>query len=107
MSTSTALTPDQVRALPAMVGSKQAFAALAIGETLGYELIEAGSFPIEVVRLGRAFRFRKADLLAFLGLSETAAAAEVQSAPATTDDGAPGVQPGAPSEQSAPTRASK
>ncbi|MER6956044.1 hypothetical protein [Streptomyces sp. NPDC000618] len=108
MSTATALTPDQVRALPAMVGSKQAFAALAIGETLGYELIEGGAFPIEVIKLGRAFRFRKADLLAFLGLVETpAAAAEVQSAAATNDDGAPGVQPEAPSEQSAPTRASK
>ncbi|MGW0942941.1 hypothetical protein ACWD4O_10365 [Streptomyces sp. NPDC002623] len=106
MSTATALTPDQVRALPAMVGSKQAFAALAIGETLGYELLDTDAFPIEAIRLGRTYRFRKADLLAFLGLAEIAAA-EVQSAPATTDDDAPGVQPGAPSEQSAPTRASK
>jgi hypothetical protein len=105
MSTAAALTPDEVRALPAMVGSKKAFAALAIGETLGYELIESDEFPIEVIKLGRTFRFRKADLLTFLGLSETAA--EVQSAAPTTDDGAPGVQPGTPPEQSAPTRASK
>lgn len=40
-----------------------------------------------------------------LGLPKTATA-EVQSAVATNDD-APGVQPEAPSEQSAPTRASK
>lgn len=101
MSTSTALTPEQVRALPAMCTTKQAFAALALGKTLGYQLIEAGEFPVEVIRVGRVFRVRKVDLLSFLGLSETAAA-EVQSAPAA-NDGAPGVQPGAPTEQPAPT----
>ncbi|MFE3857818.1 helix-turn-helix domain-containing protein [Streptomyces griseorubiginosus] len=106
MSTAAALTPDEVRALPAMVGSKHAFAALAIGETTGYALIESGEFPIQVIRFGRTFRFRKADLLAFLGLSETAAA-EVQSPAAPQNDGAPEVQSGAPSEQSAPTSASK
>lgn len=79
----------------------QAFAALNIGETLGYELISKGEFPIEVVKFGRAFRVRKTDLCAFIGLSETAAP-EVQSAAATNDD-APGVQPGAPVEQPAPT----
>ncbi|WP_460067328.1 hypothetical protein [Streptomyces sp. YKOK-I1] len=106
MSTATALTPDEVRALPAMLSAKQAFAALALGETLGYQLIDDGDFPIEVLRFGRVYRFRKADVMTVLGLSETAAA-EVQSAAATHDDGAPGVQPKAPSEQSAPTRASK
>ncbi|MEU5664723.1 helix-turn-helix domain-containing protein [Streptomyces longwoodensis] len=106
MSTATALTPDEVRALPAMLTSAQAFAALAVGETLGYELINSGQFPVEAIRFGRVYRFRKADVMALLGLSETAAA-EVQSAPATTDDDAPGVQPGAPSEQPEPTSASK
>ncbi|GAA5033001.1 helix-turn-helix domain-containing protein [Streptomyces siamensis] len=105
MTTATPLTPEQVRDLPAMPTVKQAFAALNIGPTNGYALVKAGDFPIEVVPLGRAFRVRKADLLDFLGLSETAAS-EVQSAAATSDD-APGVQPGAPSEQSAPTSASK
>lgn len=105
MTTAAALTPDQVRALPAMVGAKQAFAALAIGETLGYELIANDEFPVEVKRLGRVFRVRRADLLAYLGLSETPAD-EVQPS-AATDDDAPEVQSGAPSEQSAPTSASK
>lgn len=106
MTTAASLTPAEIRALPAMLTAQQAFAALAIGKTLGYQLVEDGEFPVEVVRLGRVFRVRKADVLHFLGLSETAAA-EVQSAAATEDDGAPGVQPGAPSEQSAPTHTSK
>jgi len=101
MTTATPLSPEQVRDLPAMPTVLQAFAALNIGETNGYALVKNGEFPIEVVKFGRAFRVRKADLLRFLGLTETAAA-EVQSAAATNDD-APGVQPGAPVEQPAPT----
>ncbi|MDQ0933769.1 helix-turn-helix transcriptional regulator [Streptomyces turgidiscabies] len=106
MSTTTALTPDQVRALPAMLDTRQVFAALNIGPTCGYSLIKTGDFPVSIVPFGRTYRFRKSDVLAFLGLSE-AAATEVQSAAAATDDGAPGVQPETPSEQSAPTHASK
>ncbi|MEU5091688.1 hypothetical protein [Streptomyces sp. NPDC021356] len=98
MTTAAPLTAAQVAALPAMPSALQAFSALNIGETLGYDLIKAGEFPIEVVKFGRAYRVRKTDLLSFLGLAEFVAA-EVQSAAATTDDGAPGVQPKAPSEQ--------
>jgi hypothetical protein len=105
MTTAASLTPEQVRDLPAMLTAQQAFAALAIGKTLGYQLVDDGAFPIEVVRFGRVIRVRKADVLAFLGLSETAAAG-VQPA-AAPHDNAPGVQPGAPSEQSESTRASK
>ncbi|MGA5605954.1 helix-turn-helix domain-containing protein [Streptomyces griseoincarnatus] len=101
MTTAAPLTPAEVAALPAMPTALQAFAALNIGETLGYELIKQGEFPIEVVRFGRAFRVRKAELLAYLGLPELVVA-EVQSAAITNSD-APGVQPGAPVEQPAPT----
>jgi hypothetical protein len=100
------LTPEQVLALPAMPPVKQAFAAMNISEGTGYGLIRQDQFPIEVIELGRAKRVRKVDLLAFLRLSPLATA-EVQSAAATSSDGAPGVQPGAPSEQSESTRASK
>lgn len=100
------LTTEQVMSLPAMPPVKQAFAAMNISEGTGYGLIRQEQFPIEVLEFGRTKRVRKVDLVAFLGLTQTAAA-EVQSAAATTSDGAPGVQPGAPSEQSAPTRASK
>lgn len=101
-----ALTPEQVLSLPAMPAVKQAFAAMNISEGTGYALIRQDEFPIKVIEFGRAKRVRKTDLLSFLGLSGVTAAAEVQPAAATNDD-APGVQPGAPSEQSAPTRASK
>ena len=100
------LTPEQVLSLPAMPPVKVAFAALHISEGTGYQLVRQGQFPIEVIELGRAKRVRKVDLLAFLGLSPLATG-EVQSAAATSSNGAPGVQPGAPSEQSASTRASK
>lgn len=101
MTTAAPLTPAEVAALPAMPTALQAFAALNIGETLGYELIKQGRFPIEVIRFGRAFRVRKAELLAYLGLSQLVAA-EVQSAAATTSD-APEVQSGASVEQPAHT----
>jgi hypothetical protein len=100
--TTAAFSPAQVLALPAMPSVKDAFAAMNIGPTNGYALIRDGQFPIEVIEFGRAKRVRRADLLTFLGLSETAAA-EVQSAAATADDDAPEVQSGASVERPAPT----
>ncbi|MDH6435572.1 hypothetical protein M2158_004049 [Streptomyces sp. SAI-144] len=100
------LTPEQVMGLPAMPPVKSAFAAMNISEGTGYGLIRQEQFPIEVIEFGRSKRVRKADLVEFLGLSMLAAA-EVQSAAAANSDGAPGVQPEAPSEQSESTRASK
>lgn len=100
--TTAAYSPEQVLALPAMPPVKDAFAAMNIGPTNGYALIRDGQFPIEVIEFGRAKRVRRADLLTFLGLSETAAA-EVQSAAATADDDAPEVQSGASVERPAPT----
>lgn len=99
------LTPEQVLALPAMPGVKQAFAALNVSEGTGYGLIKDGEFPIEVIPFGRTKRVRKADLCAFLGLPMSAA--EVQSAAANHKSGAAGVQPTTPHEQPSPTSASK
>lgn len=104
--TTAAFSPAQVYALPAMPSVRQAFAAMNIGPTLGYQLVRDNEFPIPVIEFGRALRVRRTELLQFLGLPETADAG-VQPASATQDDGAPGVQPEAPSEQSAPTSASK
>lgn len=100
------LTTEQVLDLPAMPPVKSAFAAMNISEGTGYKLIREGEFPIAVLEFGRAQRVRKVELVEFLGLS-LLAAAEVQSASAVNSDGAPGVQPETPSEQSAPTHASK
>ncbi|MGW4388241.1 hypothetical protein [Streptomyces sp. NPDC004685] len=73
MSTAAALSPAEVLALPAMPSVKQAFAALNIGASAGYQLIQNGEFPMEVLRLGRHFRVRRADLLAVVGLADPAA----------------------------------
>jgi hypothetical protein len=100
------LSPEQVMGLPAMPTVRVAFAALNISEGTGYKLIREDEFPIEVVPFGRALRVRKTDLVAFLRLPPIAAA-EVQSTAAANSDGAPGVQPEAPSEQSESTHASK
>lgn len=70
MSTTTALTPAEVLALPAMPSVRQAFDALNIGKNAGYQLIRDGQFPIDVVRLGTNLRVRRADLLALLGLQD-------------------------------------
>lgn len=72
MSTLAALSPEEVLALPAMPTVQQAFAALNLGSTSGYQLIKDNEFPIEVIRLGRTFRVRRADLLAVLGLPDQA-----------------------------------
>ncbi|QHC16892.1 hypothetical protein GR131_16355 [Streptomyces sp. GF20] len=89
MTTAAPLTPAQVAELPAMPTVQQAFSALNVGSTLGYELIRQGQFPIEVVRLGRAFRVRKVELLAYLGLADLVTA-EVQAAAALPVQPTPG-----------------
>lgn len=82
MSTTAALSPAEILALPAMPTAQQAFAALNIGSTTGYQLIKDGAFPIEVVPLGRALRVRRADLLAVVGLADLAADENEHAAPA-------------------------
>lgn len=72
--TTAALTENEVLALPAMTTAEQAFAALGIGRDLGYRLIKEAEFPVPVVRLGSAYRVRRRDLLAFLGLENSDAA---------------------------------
>lgn len=48
------------------LSAAEAFAALGIGKSLGYRLIEAGDFPVRVLRLGKAIRFSRHDLDAYL-----------------------------------------
>lgn len=81
MSTTAALSPAEILALPAMPTAQQAFDALNIGSTAGYQLIKDGEFPIEVLRLGRNFRVRRADLLAVVGLADPAAPEDEHAVP--------------------------
>lgn len=70
-----ALTVQEVLALPAMPSAQQAFAAVGISRTVGYQLINEDSFPVEVIRIGRQLKVRRSALLAFLGLEDDVAEA--------------------------------
>lgn len=65
-----ALSVSQVLELPAMATARQAFAAVGVSEYTGYELVRNDEFPIEPVRVGRAIKFRRASILALLGLED-------------------------------------
>jgi predicted site-specific integrase-resolvase len=69
--TRRALTPAEVLALPAMPDLvPDAVNALGVSRDTGYSLARAGDFPIPVVPVGRRLKVRRADLLAFLGITE-------------------------------------
>lgn len=101
-----ALSAADVLALPAMPSAwpEGAAACGGISRTTWYELVAKGETPVPVVRIGRSLKVRRQDLLNFLGLQDQAAAEVESAAPAEENDDAPGVEPGAPVEQSAPTR---
>lgn len=79
----TALTVDQLRALPAVVDVPTAGQAYGISERHAYELARRGEFPVPVRALGRLLRVRTADLLADLA-PDVAKAEPASPAAATT-----------------------
>jgi hypothetical protein len=69
MRRTTALTRDELLALPAAVPLwPTAARAVNIGRTKAHELARTGAFPVPVLRLGSSYRVRTADLLAYLGI---------------------------------------
>jgi excisionase family DNA binding protein len=64
------LAPDEVLALPAVVDLTTAGRALGIGRTKTHELARAGDLPVPVLRIGAAYRIRRADLLRYLGIDD-------------------------------------
>lgn len=58
--------------LPVSVHLDDANRALGIGRTTGYTLARQDEYPVPVLRLGRAYRVRRADLLRFLGVEQPA-----------------------------------
>lgn len=75
------LAPGEVLALPAMVDLvPDASAALGISRDTAYKLARAGKFPIEVIKIGRSMKVRRADLLAFLGIEDNGDSDEVPAA---------------------------
>lgn len=76
-ATRRALSAAEVLALPAMVDGypDAANACGGIGRTAWYELVTRDETPVPIVRIGRQIKVRRSDLLAFLGLEDTEAAA--------------------------------
>lgn len=64
------LTTEEVMALPPVTDLKMAGLAWGIGVTKAAELVRIGEFPCPVLRLGRYYRVRKADLLESLHLND-------------------------------------
>lgn len=71
------MTTRAVRALPVVMTLVQAGEAFGIGRTLSHELVRQGEFPCAVLRIGRNYRVRKADLLKALGVEPEAPRAAV------------------------------
>ncbi len=63
---SRALTRDELLALPAAVDLTTAGRALGLGRTKTYELAQQGEFPVQLLRIGTAYRVVTAELLELL-----------------------------------------
>jgi len=64
----SALTADELRALPATIDLPTAARALGLGRTKAYELARLGQFPCRILRIGSSYRIPTQDLLRYLGL---------------------------------------
>lgn len=96
MTTAPALTIAQILDQPPLVPLWPTVGqALGLAESTTYQLAREGRLPIEVIQLGRRRMARLIDLQRFLGLLPL------------QNDNAPGVEPGAPVEQTASTRANR
>jgi hypothetical protein len=65
------MTKAEVLALPVSMPLESANRAIGIGRTRGYAMAKAGAYPIEVLRVGQAYRCRRADLLRYLGIAQS------------------------------------
>lgn len=63
------LSAEEVAALPPVVSLATAARALGFGATKAADLYQAGDFPCPVLKLGRSYKVRKADLLTVLKMN--------------------------------------
>jgi hypothetical protein len=61
-STSEAGRQPRSRRPGKLVGAPEAFAAMGISDGAGYEAIRRGTLPIEALRIGGQWKFRRSDL---------------------------------------------
>lgn len=85
------------------------FDACGIPHSTGYQEAAKDALPVEVIKFARRRYVRTTDAWEFLGLIPrgNGAAREVESRASTENDNAPGVEPGAPVEQSTSTSTSQ
>lgn len=81
----------ELLALPVMVNLETSNRAFGLGRTKGFSLAKRGDYPCTVLRIGKEYRVRRADLLKALGVNPNS-------------DGA-GVAAPTPSEKTSPTSA--
>lgn len=60
---------DELLALPVAFDLDTSNRALSIGRTKGFQLAKAGEYPCRVMRIGRAYRVSRADLLRALNIT--------------------------------------
>ncbi|MFC8076245.1 hypothetical protein ACFUN8_12000 [Streptomyces sp. NPDC057307] len=63
------MSREELLALPVAVDLDTSNRALGLGRSKGYELAKRGEYPCRVLRLGKAYRVVRADLLGLLGLA--------------------------------------
>lgn len=71
-TTRSGMSVEDVRRLPVAFELDAANRAFGIGRTTGYALAKRGEYPVPVLRLGNAYRVRRADVLTLLGIAENA-----------------------------------
>jgi predicted DNA-binding transcriptional regulator AlpA len=72
-----AMLPDPTQR--PVVSAEEAFKELGVDRTTGYRAIRDGSFPVEVIRIGRAIRVPTSALRQLLQLDETGSVDQVVS----------------------------
>jgi hypothetical protein len=53
---------------PAVLSAADAFGLFGVSYSNGMALVRAGRFPVECIKIGGAYKFRKSDVAAYLGI---------------------------------------
>lgn len=70
------LTPDEIRALPAITPAQETICAVfGIGPSTYFDLLRRGKLPVETFHVGRLRKVRRADILDACGIKEAASVA--------------------------------
>lgn len=66
--TQTRMPLEELLAQPPAMDLRATCRAINIGKTSGYAMVKAGEFPLPVLRIGKQYRVRRSDVLAYLGI---------------------------------------